>query len=277
MPWNLSKTLAATKKATYATSANISSAKNLTQAERGQTLARAFVTKTVTEAQGHVLQVGTLARAMAGRVLPKPPIAAAPEFTANTLGNPKIGASRLPGRFENPADKHDRLYRGMIHPAVKALPYRPAWGFLKSTLDSAESKTEAYGNTLNRKLVDRSLRATFRDEIDKQKDDKLRYSVPGNPNRLTGLDYLRMRKSRPNVPSGVRGTSRMVTKLVTLQGKFSGARDLPIHLQTRLTAIPTGAKKFIPAITTALQKPPATYSILDTVKRMFGGTLGGNQ
>jgi len=251
--------------------ANISTptAVNKVVSGRGGTLARAIALK----AAPKVEIANTLHNAMQGKIMPRRQVSVRPTFTS-PLSDPTTGMRRLVGAEESPADKHDRLYAPRIMPIVKAKPYKPAWGFMKLSPESTAAMAKVFGDPNKRKDVDRTVRSVLRDGIAKQRADKAQYAHLGDNDRVTGLEYLRTRKMRPNVPQKVRGSSFQISRDNRLRGKFSGLRSTPVETQEKIRTVAIGARKLIPFTPTSEAKTPVIWDS-SIFGKLFKSVTGG--
>jgi len=95
-----------------------------------------------------------------------------------------------------------------------------------------------FGNPDTRKTVERGLRAVMRESINKVNKITLKFSGYVGRQRMEGLTYIRTRKSRPNVPDNIRGTTKLQAKDLRLTGKFTGQVGLPLTVQQKINVHP---------------------------------------
>jgi hypothetical protein len=124
------------------------------------------------------------------------------------------------------------------------------------TLKPSAVIAKLFGNPDTRKQLDRGLRTTLRESINKVRNNALKFSGYENRPRLEGLTFIRSRKSRPNVPDGVSGTTKMQHKDTRIVGKFTGQAGLPIGTQRKLNTHPIAAHVPVPFTHT---KTPVTH------------------
>lgn len=241
----------------------------------GTTLARAFaLQKTGGAPTGNIL---ITAMSQPNKVLPKPPVSVGSTFTS-PLGDVTTGMRRLLGANISPAVRHNNLFKPIEQPKEKTPTYAPAWGHLFKFFNQPKANDIAalFGQRGGAKVVDRNIRNDLKANIRASMDDLFKVSGT-SAKRLHGFDFLRIRKARPNVPNKLKGSSFMINKDLRMTGKLPGLRNIPGIFDTKITNIPLNAQRLLPRSTTALLKPPVTYSPSTTrnvsIESIFNTTL----
>jgi len=137
--------------------------------------------------------------------------------------NPRAGLNRDFNLNESPAEKHARLYPVQQPNNTPGPNYRPTLGFLKQTDPKKLPPTERGGNRTNLKNVVKARESKARAAIKVHSATKLLKNpkVHSSEKRLYGLEYLTGKKTRPNVPNGLRGTTiapKNAYKAVVMRG-----------------------------------------------------------